>query len=375
MKLESQNPSPPEISNTTIQNPTDLKSWLRENEVLKKIHPDTLGKVNALSNDFLKWQRGLRFSVTTYYLTLVDWENPNCPILKQFLPSEEEFHYKEYENWDALAEEKYMPRRGLTHRYPDRVLWYLSHNCAVYCRFCMRKRKVSNVNSATSFSEWDDILSYISEHVEIKEVILSGGDPLSISNKKLDELLSNLHTIQHIFSIRIHSRMPVTFPARITEELGSILKKNFPLTLVTHFNHPKEITEASKKALKILRFNGVTVMNQSVLLNGINDSTEIQTELNLKLIASGVHPYYLHRCDEIPGTSHFRVPVQRGLEILKEMRGQNPGHALPRYMIDLPKGGGKIPLETNYVYEAGPNRIQIKNWKGEIYEIHEEIEK
>ncbi len=310
-----------------------------------------------------------RFGVTPYYLGLADPADPHCPILKQILPDEKELTDPVFHRPDPLAEETHMPVRGLTHRYPDRVLWYLSHNCAVYCRFCMRKRKVSRADSGPGRTEWEAALEYINNHTEIKEVILSGGDPLSLSDRRLDETLTRLRRVSHLHSIRIHTRMPVTMPMRITPELAAIFREAYPLTLVTHFNHARELTKAAGECVRLLRMNGVLVLNQAVLMRGINDATAAQEALHLGLIRLGVKPYYLHQCDEVRGVSHFRVPIERGLEIMRELRGRNPGISLPRYVLDLPGGGGKVPLENDYRIGEGENANRFRNWKGDEYEI------
>ncbi len=373
--------------------------WLKENNLFEQISPLILKRIKTWQKLAPSWQISFRFAVSPYYLRFVDWQNADCPILRQILPSPEEFNDKidksNLDDWDPLAEEKNMPVRGLTHRYPDRVLWYLSHSCALYCRFCMRKRKVSQAESAPSQKEWELILNYIRSHREIKEVILSGGDPLSLEDKHIDYILKKLREIDHLYSIRIHTRMLVTLPMRITASLAKILAKHYPITIVTHFNHPKELENNIEKnyvkqAVRLLRMSGVDVLNQTVLLRGVNDSAKIQEKLNLKLLTSGIRAYYLHRCDEIPGTEHFRVPLEKGIKILKALRGTNPGISLPRYMVDLPGGGGKVPLEVNYLTSnnikgdsienksTSANHSKKKNivyslvnWEGKSFEIHE----
>ena len=316
---------------------------------------------------------GFRFGVTPYYLSLARPEDPNCPILKQTLPDERELRDSLFYRPDPLAEEDHMPVRGLTHRYPDRVLWYISHNCAVYCRFCMRKRKVSRADSAPVGHEWEAALLYIETHPEIQEVILSGGDPLSVPDRRLDELLTRLRKISHLYSVRIHTRMPVTMPMRITPELCEIFERHYPLTLVTHFNHARELSPEAAAAIKRLRMAGVLVLNQAVLLAGINDTVAAQKDLHLGLVKIGVKPYYLHQLDEVRGVSHFRVPIEKGLAIMAELQGRNPGIALPKYMIDLPGGGGKVPLENRYLVDGGGDsqgRV-IRNWAGREFKVVE----
>ena len=363
-----------------IKGPEQLLRWLKENQLREQSSPEILASIEEWISKKERWEQGFRFGATPYYLGLIDWSDPSCPILKQILPSPQELKTQYYEKKDPLAEESNMPLRGLTHRYPDRVLWYLSHQCPVYCRFCLRKRKVSQPESASSKTEEEEVLRYIEEKSEIKEVILSGGDPFSLSDHKIESILERLRNISHLYSIRIHTRMPVTLPMRITHTLTEALRKFYPITVVTHFNHRKEITPEAKEAIRRLRMSGIDVLNQAVLLNKINDTVSLQEELNLELLRAGVRPYYLHRCDEVEGTSHFRVPLQKGLEILKGLRGRNPGISIPRYMIDLPQGGGKIPLEVNYEVNyseaSDPERnsakgVFFRNWEGKNYEIHE----
>ncbi|TGK04033.1 KamA family radical SAM protein [Leptospira semungkisensis] len=310
------------------------------------------------------------FSATPYYLRLADKKDPNCPIRLQVLPRKEELSVRAWDREDPLAEESYMPVKGVTHRYPDRALWYLSHVCAVYCRFCTRKRKVSQSSGTPGLEDWQKALQYFREHPEIKEVILSGGDPLNLSDHKLDFLLGELKSIPHINQVRIHTRYPVTLPMRITSELCSVLKKHFPIYLVTHFNHPKELTPLVKERIGMLVKEGaVTVLNQSVLLKGVNNSVETLKDLFYGLTKIGIKPYYLHQCDEIFGSSHFRVPIEEGVELMKQIRGSVSGLSVPLYVVDLTGGGGKVPLPANYLEETKDSSYVFRNYKGDLYEI------
>lgn len=310
------------------------------------------------------------FGVTPYYISLVDRQNPNCPIRKQIIPQSHELKQTPNERLDPLAEDVYMPVKGVTHRYPDRALWYLSHVCAVYCRFCTRKRKVGNSFSTPRKEDWARALHYFQTHTEIKEIILSGGDPLSLSNDSISFLLNELKKIKHINHIRIHTRYPVTLPFRITSELCQIFKKNFPIFLVTHFNHPKEITSEAQEAIrKLIQEGNTIVLNQSVLLRDVNDKTEILKELFYKLISIGVKPYYLHQCDEVFGSSGFKVPITKGIKIMKELRGYISGICLPTYVVDLSGGGGKVPLPINYILQENFKDIIFENFQGEIFKV------
>lgn len=315
-----------------------------------------------------------RFAVTPYYLALADGNDPRCPILGQIVPRGAEAGDQVFVDPDPLAEEVHMPVPGLTHRYPDRVLWYLSHNCAVYCRFCMRKRKVSQKESAQKGDAYELALAYVAQRPSIKEVILSGGDPLSVADAFLDRTLRRLRDIPHIRSLRIHTRMPVTLPQRFTGDLLQTFADAYPLTLVTHFNHSVELTPEARDVVRRLRMHGVLVLNQAVLLRGINDTLADQEALHLDLVSAGVKPYYLHQCDEVRGVSHFRTSVETGLQIMRGLRGRNPGISLPTYVIDLPGGGGKIPAESAYLStEIRAGRRVARNWRGDEFSIFSDL--
>lgn len=310
------------------------------------------------------------FSVTPYYLALADPNDPRCPIRLQIVPRGEELIRNPLERQDPLAEETFMPVKGVTHRYPDRAIWYLSHVCAVYCRFCTRKRKVSKSFHTPGKEEWEQALEYFKTHSEIREVILSGGDPLNLSNEKLDYLLGELKSIPHINQVRIHSRYPVTLPMRIDSELCAIFKKHYPLYLVTHFNHAKEITPlVREKTAQLALEGGVTILNQGVLLKGINDSAETLTELFYGLTAIGIKPYYLHQCDEVWGSTGFRVEIEKGAEIMKKIRGRISGLSVPLYVVDLTGGGGKVPLPGDYLVEKKERSYVFRNYRDDLYEI------
>jgi len=344
--------------------------WLPDSPVFRRLYKSAdefVQTTGALAS-------GFRFSVTPYYLALANRFNPFCPILLQVLPQSLELVDPVFARPDPLAEEQHQAVPGLTHRYPDRVLWYLSHNCAVYCRFCMRKRKVSQADSAPTKEQRQLALQYISSNPQIKEVILSGGDPLSLSDSSLNEILAELRAIPHLSSLRIHTRMPVTLPARITTEFGEMLRKHFPVTLVTHFNHAVEITPEAANAVKTLRMNGVLVLNQTVLLKHVNDSLSAQEDLLLGLLRIGVKPYYLHQCDEVRGVSHFRASTETGLQILAGLQGRNPGIAIPKYVLDLPGGGGKIPLENDYRVQDADGDPVYRNFRGHLFKTSGDLE-
>ncbi len=310
------------------------------------------------------------FSITPYYLSLIDKNDPECPIRKQAIPRKEELIRYPNEVEDPLAEQQYMPVKGVTHRYPDRALWYISHTCAVYCRFCTRKRKVAQPEETPNRTEWEQALNYFRSNTAIREVILSGGDPLTLADSQLEYLLSQLKEIKHINHLRIHSRYPVTLPMRITENLCRIFSSFFPLYLVTHFNHAKEITEEAREAIRLLIQKGnVIVLNQSVLLKGINDTVFDLEELSYKLLGVGIKPYYLHQCDEVYGSGGFVVPITKGIELMYALRGKRSGIAIPTYVKDLTGGGGKVTLNPNYQVRSGNTTLIMKNYNGDEFEI------
>lgn len=315
---------------------------------------------------FIKTQNHFRFQVTSYYLSLADIYNSQCPILLQILPNSKELEDNNFFDADPQKEEKNSPIPGLIHRYPDRVLWYVSHFCSTYCRFCFRKRKVSNPTSNFFYKNYNEIIDYIRSNPNIKEVILSGGDPFSLSDQILSKILTNLKSISHLYSIRIHTRMITTYPFRITTKLVQTLERFYPLTIITHFNHPIELTEIVYNKIKKLKKAGITILNQSVLLKNINDNLETLEALNLKLLNFGILPYYLHHCDQVKGTSHFSSSLQKGLEIINKLQSRNPGISIPKYVIDLPNSGGKIYIQNPYLISFDKEKNQYSFYNNEF---------
>ena len=304
-------------------------------------------------------------SITPYYLSLIQRGNyRNDPVFKQAFGSPEELITLKSEYLDPLSEDKDSPVEGITHRYPDRVLFHVSNVCAMYCRHCTRKRKVGDVDSIPSKSQLRAGIEYIKRTPQVKDVLLSGGDPLMLSNEILDWLLSELIQIPHVQVLRIGTRMPVVLPYRITDQLVSILKKYQPLWINTHFNHPNEVTGSSREALAKLADGGFPLGNQSVLLARINDCPKIMKSLVHKLIQNRVRPYYLYQCDLSEGLSHFRTPVGKGIEIMESLIGHTSGFARPTFVIDAPGGGGKIPVMPNYVISRSVNKLVLRNYEG-----------
>ena len=306
-------------------------------------------------------------SVTPYYLSLVDMENREYdPVYQQAVPSVNELVTARYDMKDPLAEDKDSPAPFLTHRYPDRVLFHASNLCSMYCRHCTRKRKVGDHDSIPSFEQLQPALDYIREHSEVRDVLLSGGDPFMLSDEQLDRLLGAVRAIPHVEIVRIGTRMPVVLPFRVTDSLIAVLKKHGPLYLNTHFNHPREMTASARAALAKLADAGVVLGNQSVLLAGVNDCPRIIKNLNHKLLQARVRPYYLYQCDLSEGLTHFRTPVGKGIEILESLIGHTSGLAVPTYVIDAPGGGGKIPVMPNYLISWSTNKVVLRNYEGVI---------
>jgi len=306
-------------------------------------------------------------STTPYYLSLIDRNDfRNDPVFRQAFPDPQELEIDKCDMVDPLAEDEDSPVPGITHRYPDRVLFHVSNVCAMYCRHCTRKRKVGDVDSIPDRNQLRAGLDYIRNTPSVRDVLLSGGDPLMLNDAYLDWLLTELRQIEHVQVIRIGSRMPVVLPYRITDELVEMLKKHQPLWLNTHFNHPREITSSSRAALKKLADAGIPLGNQSVLLAGVNDCQRIIKSLVHKLVENRVRPYYLYQCDLSEGLSHFRTPVGKGVEIMESLIGHTSGFAVPTYVIDAPGGGGKIPLTPNYLISLSTNKVVLRNYEGVI---------
>ncbi len=307
------------------------------------------------------------FSITPYYLSLIDPANPDDPIRKQAIPSLQEIALSSKGLEDPLAEKKQTVVAGLVHRYPDRALMVLTDICPVLCRHCTRKREWRNGGWVRTPAEIAAMLDYIRKHREIRDVIISGGDPLSLSTSRLESVIAGLRQIEHVEIIRIGTRFPVVLPQRIDHELCTMLSKYGPIWLNTQFNHPKEITPDSAAACDKLLRAGVPVGNQSVLLKGINDSAETQLKLCHGLLKIKVRPYYLFQCDEVKGVEHLRTPVETGIMIIEKMRGHTSGLAVPTFVIDLPDGGGKVPLQPNYLLAQTENELILRNYQGRFF--------
>lgn len=306
-------------------------------------------------------------SITPYYISLIDVDDyENDPIFMQAFPSANELQVEQCEMEDPLAEDTDSPVPGITHRYPDRVLFLVSNTCSMYCRHCTRKRKVGDVDYIPNRETIQKGLDYIREHPEVRDILLSGGDPLMLPDEYLDWILTELRTIPHVEVIRIGTRMPVVLPYRITDELVAMLKKHHPLWVNTQFNHPREITASSTEAIRRLADAGIPLGNQSVLLANVNDCPRIMKRLVQKLVMNRVRPYYLYQCDLSEGLSHFRTSVRKGIEIMENLIGHTSGFAVPTYVIDAPGGGGKIPIMPSYIISWSSTKVILRNYEGVI---------
>ena len=355
---------------TTLESWNDWKWQLRNAftsiEDLKKIMNLSEKEIIALNN--LKGRLPLR--ITPYFASLIYDTKPSHPLRRNVVPVIEELLETSSEKSDPLHEKSFSPVRGIVHRYPDRVLFTVTQVCSNYCRYCTRSHTVGKLDRLGK-QDYEKAFAYISSHKEVRDVLISGGDPLTLSDETLDYILSNIRRIEHVEIIRIGTRIPVVLPQRITDGLINVLRKYHPLYISLHFSHPLEITEECAKACNKLADNGFPLGSQTVLLKGINDNVPTMKELMHKLLKIRVRPYYLYQCDLIPGSGHFRTTVKKGLEIMKGLRGFTSGYAVPTFVIDAPGGGGKIPLIPNYVVEHNDDHIVLRNYKGVLCEYPE----
>lgn len=331
---------------------------------------DTLEKVMVVSDvereNLEKCLNKFKMGITPYYAALMDKKDRNCPVRKMAVPMINELNDDPSDLDDPLHEDVDSPVPGLTHRYPDRVLLLVTKECSMYCRHCTRRRTVGETDVSSSKDHLEQAFEYIRNTPQVRDIVVSGGDPLMLSDDRLDYILGELSKIKHVEMIRLGSRMPVVLPMRITENLCNIIKKHHPVYLNTHFNHPKEITADSKKSCEMLANSGVNVGNQSVLLKGINDCPNTMKSLVHELLRIRVRPYYIYQCDLSKGISHFRTPVSKGIEIIENLRGHTSGLAVPTFVVDAPGGGGKIPVMPNYLISQNDKRVVLRNYEGVI---------
>jgi lysine 2,3-aminomutase len=338
-----------------------MKNTITTGEELQEVIPITEDEKNRINQTLPKY----KFAATPYWVSLIDVANPECPFKLQAIPMPEELVVSPGEFSDPLGEDVDSPVPGLTHRYPDRVLVLITTICSLYCRFCTRRRIILDKEGHLERGQMDRILDYITRHPEVRDVILSGGDAV-VTGSILEHWLKGLRAIPHVEIIRIASKVPCVMPMRITEELVSVIKKYKPVYFMTHFNHPYEITPEAKLACDLLADGGIPIMNQAVLLRRINSDPIIMKKLMQELLAIRVKPYYIYQCDLSEGISHFRTPVEKGVEIIEFLRGHTSGLAVPEFVVDMPGGGGKVPVMPNYVLSHSDKKVILRNYKGFI---------
>jgi lysine 2,3-aminomutase len=345
-----------------------LKNRITSLQQLQRLLPTLTPEEHAGT---LLANKKLALAITPYFFNLIDAADENCPIRRQVVPRIEETHAAPWEMSDPCGEDAHSPVPGLVHRYPDRVLFLVTDRCASYCRYCTRSRMVSNATGYDFHPEFERQIEYVLQHTEVRDVLLSGGDPLLLSDEKLEHLLSRLRAIPHVEFLRIGTRIPIFLPQRITPELCAMLRKYHPLFISVHSNHPRELTTEVRDALGRLADAGIPLGNQSVLLRHVNDDPVVMRALLQKLLMCRVKPYYLYQCDLITGSAHLRASVRKGLEIMESLRGHTTGYAVPQYVIDAPGGGGKVPINPEYVLSHNADRVVIRNFEGRIFEYPE----
>ncbi|NLB33039.1 MAG: lysine 2,3-aminomutase [Tissierellia bacterium] len=341
--------------------------WQVENRI------DTVEKLNKIVNltekekeDIAKVLEKFRMGITPYYAAHMGKDDPRDPVRMQAIPTFAETHRSEADMLDPLSEDEDSPAPGLTHRYPDRVLFLITDQCSMYCRHCTRRRFAGQSDDEVGMENIDKCIDYIRNTPQVRDVLLSGGDCLLVSDKKLEYIISKLREIPHVEIVRLGSRTPVVLPQRITDDLVNMLKKYHPIWLNTHFNHPNEFTPESMEALRKLADAGIPLGNQSVLLRGVNDCPHIMRELVHKLVMNRVRPYYIYQCDLSLGIEHFRTPVAKGIEIIESLRGHTSGYCVPTFVVDAPGGGGKTPVGPDYVLSRSANKLILRNYEGVI---------
>lgn len=339
-----------------------LRNSFTTAEALSRIMTLTGDEINTLNR--LKGRLPLR--ITPYYLSLIYDSGPWSPLRRTMIPTSDELIITDAEKADPLNEMGSSPVPGIVHRYPDRALFTVTQFCSSYCRYCTRSHSVGKLGHLTKV-EWEQALDYLREHTEIRDVIISGGDPLTMNDSKIEYLLSNLRAIKHIEILRIGTKVPAVLPQRITPQLVNMLKKYHPLFLSIHFTHPDEMTPETRRACEMLANAGMPLGSQTVLLKGINDDPATMKSLMHKLLTVRVRPYYIYQCDLIPGSSHFRTTIEKGIDIIENLRGHTSGYAVPQFVVDAPGGGGKIPVLPDYVVESGPEKWVLRNYKKNRY--------
>ncbi|MEK7773414.1 MAG: KamA family radical SAM protein [Deltaproteobacteria bacterium] len=313
----------------------------------------------------------LKMGITPYFFSLIDRQDPKCPVRKQAIPRLEEFGVSSCEMVDPCGEDSHTPVPGLVHRYPDRVLLIVTDSCAMYCRYCTRKRMVGEEHPPMSTEQFENAYKYIKSKKAIRDVLISGGDPLMMKTEVLEHYISRLRSIPHLEMIRIGTRVPVTLPMRVNTELVEMLRKYHPLYLSIHFSHPREITPDVARSCAMLADAGIPLGSQTVLLRGVNDKPAVVKKLMHELLKIRVRPYYLYQCDMAMGTGHFRTPISVGMNIIEELRGHTTGYAVPTFVVDAPGGGGKIPVTPTYLISQAKGKVTLRNYECRIFNYTE----
>ena len=339
-----------------------VRNRISDVEKLKKI----INITPQEEDDINKVLQKFRLGITPYFAAQMDKEDHRCPIRMQAVPTIAETHFSDADMLDPLHEDEDSPTPGLTHRYPDRVLMLVTDQCSMYCRHCTRRRFAGHADHAVPTEKIDKAIEYIRNTPQVRDVLLSGGDALLISDDRLEYIIKRLREIPHVEIIRIGTRTPVVCPQRITDDLVNMLKKYHPIWLNTHFNHPKEMTDETREACRKLADAGIPLGNQSVLLRGVNDCVHITKNLMHELVKNRVRPYYIYQCDLSLGIEHFRTSIAKGIEIIEGLRGHTSGYAVPTFVVDAPGGGGKTPVMPDYVISRSPHRLILRNYEGVI---------
>jgi lysine 2,3-aminomutase len=346
--------------------------WQVRNRVTKL---DELKRVLVLTPEeeegVIGASRAFRMAISPHFLSLMDPQDPNCPIRRQVVPTVHELNFDQSDLEDPLSEEADSPVPGLVHRYPDRVLMVVTDQCPAYCRFCTRRRLVSRGRETVSLHKMKGMIEYVRQHHEVRDAVISGGDGLFVSGQALEYLLRGLRSIPHLEIIRIGTRVPVYLPQRITPQLVEMLRRYHPLWINIHVNHPQEITPEMSRACGMLADAGIPLGSQTVLLAGINDCPNVMKRLVQGLLKIRVRPYYMYQCDLSQGLGHFRTPVSKGIEIIENLRGHTSGLAVPNFVIDAPGGGGKVPLMPQYLMSQSDSRVVVRNYEGEMFSYPE----
>jgi lysine 2,3-aminomutase len=346
--------------------------WQLRNRITKAEQLNLLLNLSQAEVEAIEVSKGrLATAITPYFAKLMSRTDSNCPIRRQAIPTMEEFHVSPHDLLDPCAEDENSPVRGLVHRYPDRVLLLVTDKCAVYCRYCTRRRMVGSSEKCISEAELDQAIGYIQATKKIRDVLISGGDPLLFEDDHLESILAKVRKVPHVEIIRIGTRVPVTLPQRVTPSLVAMLKKYHPLWISIHFSHPKEITKEVRKSCGMLVDAGIPLGSQTVLLRGINDRPSTMKRLMHELLKIRVRPYYIYQCDLAMGTEHFRTPIAVGINIIEKLRGHTTGYAVPSFVIDAPGGGGKIPVGPTYLISQDKGKMVLRNYQGKVFEYQE----